>query len=284
MPATRFRFPTRSRNKNRLGPTCSSFTEATSFQKESYLYHSFCFIQNRFEIAIHGKFSPLCLTEDRLVCSWYSLSKDPRVWRNLYETFFGSSEYSLHSMNPPNPAAGSSLSESPLQAGVSAVGASSNFTPTATPQDTYVFNAAPRAPVNWEAFFCRLHRHYKRAGNAQKQLIWAIQGHHFELSKRLILEKGASAEPQKNKGKDIPLYVAAQVGCKAIALFLVSRGANVNIQSADGSTPMYIAAQNGNKDVAEVLLNAGANIECTFRYDKNFRPKFREILFSDILL
>jgi hypothetical protein len=169
-------------------------------------------------------------------------------------------------MNPPNPSAGMGLSESPLQAGVSAVGASANFSPTAIPPEMR-YGSPPRAPVNWEAFFCRLHRHYKRAGSAQKQLIWSIQGHHFELAMRLVLDKGACVEPQKNKGKDIPLYVAAQVGCKPIATFLISKGANVNVQSADGSTPMYIAAQNGNRDVAEVLLSAGASIECTFRYD-----------------
>lgn len=194
------------------------------------------------------------------------MSKDSRLWRNLYEIFFGNSQYSLHSMNPPNPTAGLSLSESPLQAGVSAVGASANFTPTAFPQDLPL-HTAPCQPVDWEAFFCRLHRHYKRAGSAQKQLIWAIQGHHLELAKRLVWDKGAIVEPSKNKGKDIPLYVAAQVGCKPIASFLINNGANVNIQSADGSTPMYIAAQNGNREVAEVLLTAGASIECSFRCD-----------------
>ena len=64
-----------------------------------------------------------------------------------------------------------------------------------------------------------------------------------------------------------PLHVAAWSGQKAVALLLLTHGADVNAKTAPntllpvpGSTPLNLAVAQGRKDITELLLAHGANV------------------------
>ena len=57
-----------------------------------------------------------------------------------------------------------------------------------------------------------------------------------------------------------PLIVAARHGQKEIVELLVSKGADVNAEYAEGNTPLHQAARSGRKDIAESLIDAGAQV------------------------
>ncbi len=110
--------------------------------------------------------------------------------------------------------------------------------------------------------------------NLQERLLWAIEGHYFELTKRLVEKKGAVIERDKPKMSYGALYAAAKIGCGQITAYLINKGANINALADDKSTPLYIAAQNGCIDSLKLLINAGASLECVFKYVFKFSCKY----------
>ncbi|XP_074107518.1 uncharacterized protein LOC141532851 [Cotesia typhae] len=62
-----------------------------------------------------------------------------------------------------------------------------------------------------------------------------------------------------------PLQFYAERGNVQITESLLSKGANVNHNSADGSTPLVSAVQSGNLKVIKLLIEHGADINCTYQ-------------------
>ena len=57
-----------------------------------------------------------------------------------------------------------------------------------------------------------------------------------------------------------PLHPAAFKGDKEIAELLISKGADVDAKDENGDTPLNWAAAGGHKEIAELLIAAGANV------------------------
>ena len=61
------------------------------------------------------------------------------------------------------------------------------------------------------------------------------------------------------------LLDAAGEGQRAMASFLLSRGADPNARTGGGLTPLHLAAQNGDVEMIGVLLSHGARVNATDR-------------------
>jgi hypothetical protein len=131
----------------------------------------------------------------------------------------------------------------------------------------YTNHFGPIKPIDkpWKKSYLEMRKEMKALESPFARLIWGIRKHHDALVVHLVSSGKCTVEPTNATEKLIPLYIAAQVGSKTITRFLLQRGAQVNIQSSDGSTPLYIAAQEGHSDVVEQLLSRSADIECVFR-------------------
>jgi ankyrin repeat protein/beta-lactamase regulating signal transducer with metallopeptidase domain len=80
-----------------------------------------------------------------------------------------------------------------------------------------------------------------------------------------FLENGVGVNTQ-DAYSVTPLHAAAQNGQKEVAEFLLSKGASVNLASADsiipsGTTPLHGAALIGSREVVELLIGKGAEID-----------------------
>jgi len=61
------------------------------------------------------------------------------------------------------------------------------------------------------------------------------------------------------KTNDSPLYLAAELGYRDIAGFLISKGANVNMRNRMGITPLQIASTKGYSDIVSLLIASKAD-------------------------
>jgi len=84
---------------------------------------------------------------------------------------------------------------------------------------------------------------------------------HWALSCLIALVASAPA-----LAVDDPLIVAARAGDVNVVRKLLGERADVNVQSADGSTPLLWAAYNGEPAMVEALLAAGAKPDTANRY------------------
>src|SRR5262249_6827023 len=76
---------------------------------------------------------------------------------------------------------------------------------------------------------------------------------------RWLLEHGADPDPVFAENGETPLHVVAATWDPALAEALVDRGADAARRRADGRTPYAVAEMNGNRAVAEWLLARGAS-------------------------
>jgi ankyrin repeat protein/beta-lactamase regulating signal transducer with metallopeptidase domain len=74
-----------------------------------------------------------------------------------------------------------------------------------------------------------------------------------------LLANKADANAKNNNG-ETPLYVAAIEGYKDIVEVLLVNKADVNAKAKNGLTPLHAAVQNGNKNIVEVLLANKADV------------------------
>jgi len=81
-----------------------------------------------------------------------------------------------------------------------------------------------------------------------------------ETAAAQLVDAGAALDAiSRNSIRNTPLHAATAGGHTDIALLLVNRGANVNLEDAGRHTPLHIAAENGLADVVRALLNRGAD-------------------------
>ncbi len=95
-------------------------------------------------------------------------------------------------------------------------------------------------------------------------LAWSVNMEKFE-SFEFLLNKGAVFDTQDNLFGKTPLMNAMAASNPEFAIRLIGKGADVNIQSDDGSTPLLYAVSelNGNRDntkIMELLIKKGANV------------------------
>jgi ankyrin repeat protein len=82
----------------------------------------------------------------------------------------------------------------------------------------------------------------------------------LQLSLLMLLKTTAFVRPFKNfhtsrsTGDFTPLSFAARLGHTAVVAALLSRGPNVEAQTAAGDTPLLLAARWGFADVIDLLL------------------------------
>ncbi|MHC4661252.1 MAG: ankyrin repeat domain-containing protein [Planctomycetota bacterium] len=78
-----------------------------------------------------------------------------------------------------------------------------------------------------------------------------------------FLEKHWTGFDQPVKGDfegRYPLFIAAEEDRKDAAVFLIARGADVNLGTYRGTAPLHRASEEGNKEVVEILLKNGADV------------------------
>ncbi|MDR1925635.1 MAG: ankyrin repeat domain-containing protein [Planctomycetaceae bacterium] len=95
----------------------------------------------------------------------------------------------------------------------------------------------------------------------------AIKGHNIRKVK-LLVENGFDVNAYMEG--ETPLCLAIKHYDEDIANYLISKGADVNADCADGWTPLHIAAENGHVDILNTLISHGANINA--QKDDNRTP------------
>ncbi len=79
---------------------------------------------------------------------------------------------------------------------------------------------------------------------------------------RFLLTKGADPNIQSHNGYNVyPLHAAIGSGFDSIAKMLIESGAEVNVLQTSRTSPLHLAAQNGNIDLIILLLENGALVE-----------------------
>ncbi len=84
------------------------------------------------------------------------------------------------------------------------------------------------------------------------------------------------------KGTENALFLATRKNCIALARFLLSHGAQVDISSEEGLTPVTLAIQNNNEELALLLVSFKASLEAQYR-GKKARQWAREMKMIKLL-
>jgi 26S proteasome non-ATPase regulatory subunit 10 len=77
----------------------------------------------------------------------------------------------------------------------------------------------------------------------------------------MLLQHGADVERVNGVEGDHPMHRAAAGGDRAMALLLLSRGAEVSPTNQCGATPLHMAALEDEFDMCQLLLEHGADLE-----------------------
>lgn len=87
---------------------------------------------------------------------------------------------------------------------------------------------------------------------------------------RILLDHGADVNGQTAIGTT-PLMAAAQAGNLDVVQHLVAQGAHIDLTDRHGNTPLIVAAVFGQSEISECLIQAGANIDLANKAD--FAPQ-----------
>ena len=96
-------------------------------------------------------------------------------------------------------------------------------------------------------------------GQRDFPLLWATTGNQYN-SVALLVSRGANVNLQTLSGATA-LLIAAQEGYKAIAALLLDNGADPDLQRDDGVTPIFLAAKFHHPGCVALLLKQGANVD-----------------------
>lgn len=86
----------------------------------------------------------------------------------------------------------------------------------------------------------------------------SVRNNHFDMMKSLI-SRGADINALSEDRNYTSLMEAASEGLVDIVNYLISEGAQLEIQSKDGQTALILAAGQGNVEISRALLKAGAD-------------------------
>jgi cytohesin len=96
-------------------------------------------------------------------------------------------------------------------------------------------------------------------------IIDAVKAGNCSRVKELLAE-GANVMARDSVEGRTPLHLAARKGDLEMTNLLISKGADINDETANEGTPLHAAVEGGFKEIAEILLAKGANIEATTPY------------------
>ena len=85
---------------------------------------------------------------------------------------------------------------------------------------------------------------------------------------QILITRGADIESQSASGKRPIHYAAERVWSENVRM-LARRGADVNCVDASGSTALHVAATNVYKDIVHALIGSGANPEAIDDHDRS---------------
>jgi len=99
-------------------------------------------------------------------------------------------------------------------------------------------------------------------------LSMAVGRSHF-AAVRYLCEKGLSVNSTDKLG-GTPIFGAldGRVESRYILEYLLERGADVSVRSADGTTPLMVASHHGNKEAAEMLIARGADVKAKDKFGR----------------
>ncbi len=94
----------------------------------------------------------------------------------------------------------------------------------------------------------------------------AVGRGHFSAV-RYLCEKGLPVNSADGRGVT-PIFSAldSRVESRYILEYLIERGADVSVRSADGTTPLIVASHHGNKEAAETLIAKGADVRAKNKF------------------
>ncbi|KAJ8317104.1 hypothetical protein KUTeg_005008 [Tegillarca granosa] len=99
-------------------------------------------------------------------------------------------------------------------------------------------------------------------------LHWAVDSGNAKLVDWMISD-GADVNVQDHQTKWTPLIRCASLaGNREVALTLLVAGANIDAQDRDGKTALMVAIINGHQQLVELLLQKNANLKVTNEYGK----------------
>jgi glyoxylase-like metal-dependent hydrolase (beta-lactamase superfamily II) len=96
---------------------------------------------------------------------------------------------------------------------------------------------------------------------------------------RTLVEADAQAANSRNPGGLTPLHMAALYGQRAVAEFLISKGADVNAVAKHSGTPLDIASESGREAFVTWLQSRGAKVTPVRFEITQLSPKLRRIAF-----
>ena len=94
----------------------------------------------------------------------------------------------------------------------------------------------------------------------QTPLQWAAWDGHTETV-RLLLDRGARIEGDRNGRRWTPLHYAAEKGHTETVRLLLDRGANIDAEDNKGRTPWHVALRHGYTEIVRLMLEKGALLE-----------------------
>lgn len=105
-----------------------------------------------------------------------------------------------------------------------------------------------------------------RDENGRAPLYWACREGHEDVAVFLI-NRGAEINI-KDKNSVAPLHYAAIKGLERVTHLLIDKGADVNVQSGSGYTPLHYAAHYSQPEIAKLLVGNGADVHLRNRYGR----------------
>ena len=74
------------------------------------------------------------------------------------------------------------------------------------------------------------------------------------------LANGANLNAKSETNELTPLMCAAGMGHEEVAIYLIKKGADVNVKGAKNAVPLHFAAMHGKKKLVELLIAKGADV------------------------
>jgi len=107
--------------------------------------------------------------------------------------------------------------------------------------------------------------------DVNSKLFWeAIHKKDMTITWGLLLEGGINPNVRDTDGNDglTPLHAASQDGDVALAMLLVSKGADFNLRDNMGQTPLHKGAMCGHLQIVTLLVKAGAKTDILDKMDR----------------
>ena len=98
-----------------------------------------------------------------------------------------------------------------------------------------------------------------KGGKGRTPLHNALENGYTSMTNFLI-SNGAEVNIQDENGQT-PLYIASRNGCLESVKHLIENGATIDAKRDNGTTPLYIASQNGHFESVKCLIENGATVD-----------------------